>query len=130
MPMQTLAELDLPHLAMEDPAFGQEPMHYFAEARKKHPWLATSNFGLVIHQFSAIRELFGRDDKLRPSYDGIVGQLDAKGTPWGRYTEEQMISLPEDKHRLLRGIFASKFTPPFRQPAAADDAPDDLAPAG
>ena len=38
------------------------------------------------------------DDKFRPAYDGIVEQLGAQGTPWGRFTEEQMISLPVEKH--------------------------------
>jgi cytochrome P450 len=113
MIMKTLAQLDLPHLALEEPAFGADPMPYFAAARAKHPWLARSNFGLVVHQLSAIRELFAMDDKLRPSFDGIVAQLDAKGTPWGRFTEEQLIALPADRHRLLRNTFAGKFTPRF-----------------
>ena len=56
--MQALADLDLPHLPMEDPAFGEDPLSYFAEARKKHPWLASSNFGYVVHEFTAIRELY------------------------------------------------------------------------
>jgi cytochrome P450 len=111
--MQLLTQLDLPHLPVEDPAFGADPMHYFAEARKKHPWLARSNIGLLIHEFTAIRELLGRDEKLRPAYDGVVEQLEAHGTPWGRFTEEQMISLPAAKHRKLRDTFATKFTPRF-----------------
>ena len=111
--MQTLAELDLPHLPMEDSAFAQDPFPYFAEARKKQPWRATCKFGLVIHEFTAMRELYGQDDKLRPPYGGIVEQLGLQGTPWGRFTEEQMISLPVDKHRLLRDTFAAKFTPRF-----------------
>ncbi len=111
--MQALADLDLPHLPMEDPAFGEDPLSYFAEARKKHPWLATSNFGYVVHEFTAIRELHWMDDKMRPSFDSIVEQLGAKGTPWGRFTEEQMIALPEAEHKLLRTTFATKFTPKF-----------------
>jgi cytochrome P450 len=111
--MQTLAELDLPHLPVETPAFGRDPVRYFREARKTHPWLATSDIGFLVHEFTAIRELLGQDDALRPAYDGIVDQLGAHGTPWGRFTEEQMISLPEDKHRLLRDAFAAKFTPRF-----------------
>ena len=70
----------LPHLAMDEPEFGTDPMPRFAEAREVHPWLAKSNFGLVVHEFTAMRELFRMDDKLRPSYDGIVdtyGQLDS-----------------------------------------------------
>jgi cytochrome P450 len=111
--MQTLADLDLPHLPMEEPAFGEDPIRFFAEARVRHPWLATSNFGLVVHEFTAIRELFRMDDKLRPSFDGIVAQLGAKGTPWGRFTEDQMISLPAQQHKLLRDVLAARFTPRF-----------------
>src|SRR5581483_10629809 len=84
-----------------------------AAARAKHPWIAKSNLGYVIHEFTAIRELYGRDDRLRPAYDGIVQQLEAHGTPWGRYMESQMISLPVEEHRVLRNTFASKFTPRF-----------------
>ncbi len=111
--MKNLADLDLPFLSVEEPAFGEDPMRYFNAARAKHPWLARSNIGLFIHEFTAIRELLGQDDKFRPAYDGIVDQLGAHGTPWGRFTEEQLISLPADKHRLLRDTFARKFTPRF-----------------
>lgn len=106
-----LDELDLPFLAVEDPAFGVDPRRHFTEARTTHPWLARSNIGMFVHEYTAIRELLGRDDLLRPAYDGIVEQLEAKGTPWGRFTQEQLISLPADKHRLLRDLFARKFTP-------------------
>jgi cytochrome P450 len=109
--MQTLADLDLPYLPMEESAFGEDPYRYFAQARQQHPWLATSKFGLVIHEYTAMRELYGQDDKLRPPYGGIVERLGMQGTPWGRFTEEQMISLPAEQHRLLRDTFATRFTP-------------------
>lgn len=111
--MQKLEQLDLPHLPVQDAAFAKDPMRYFAAAREKHPWLAKSDIGLFVHEYSAIREFLGQDDKLRPAYDGIVDQLGAHGTPWGRFTEEQLISLPADKHRFLRDAFARKFTPRF-----------------
>ena len=111
--MQTLTQLDLPYLPMEDSAFGENPFRYLSEARKKHPWLATCKFGLVVHQYAAIRELYIQDDKLRPPYGDIVERLGLKGTPWGRFTEEQMISLPPEQHRLLRDAFVAKFTPRF-----------------
>jgi cytochrome P450 len=111
--MQTLAELDLPHLPVDEPAFAADPVRYFREARKQHPWLATSSVGLLIHDLTAIRELLGQDDKLRPAYEGIVEVLGAHGTPWGRFTENQLISLPPQTHRLLRDTFAAKFTPRF-----------------
>jgi len=111
--MQTLAELELQHLPVEDPAFGADAVRWFNAARTKHPWLASSSVGYYIHELTAIRELLGQDDQFRPAYDGIVDQFGAHGTPWGRFTEEQMISLPVEKHRLLRDTFAAKFTPRF-----------------
>ena len=111
--MPHLAELDLPHLEMERPEFGEDPMRYFGEARKRHPWLATSNYGYVVHEFTAIRELFPKDDKLNPPYAAVVEMFGTKGTPWGRFTSEQMISLPTEEHKLLRHTFAAKFTPRF-----------------
>lgn len=111
--MQTVAELNPPDLPVETPEFAANPHRYFRDARKKHPWLAKSSMGLLIHEYSAIRELLGQDDKFLPAYEGIVEALDAHGTPWGRFTEEQLISLPTDQHRLLRNAFAAKFTPRF-----------------
>ncbi len=111
--MQTLAELDLPHVTMEDPAFSADPFSGFAAARARHPWLATSKFGLVVHDYSAMNELFRMEDRLRVPYEGIVAMLDLHGTPWGRFTEEQMISLPPAQHKLMRDTFAAKFTPRF-----------------
>lgn len=111
--MQTVNQLDLPYLPVEDPVFAADPVRFFREARQQHPWLASSSIGLLIHEFTAIRELLGQEDIFRPAYDGIVDQLGAHGTPWGRFTEQQLISLPEADHRFLRETFAAKFTPRF-----------------
>jgi cytochrome P450 len=111
--MQNFSELNLPHLPLEDRAFGEDPWTYFTEARKSHPWLASSKFGVVIHELQAIRDLLSQDDKFRPAYDGIVEQLRARGTPWGRFTGEQLMMLPNHTHKLLRTTFAAKFTPKF-----------------
>jgi cytochrome P450 len=113
LPMQTPDQLDLPYLEMDDPAFGENPFPHFDAARASHPWLANSKFGLVITEYRAMRELLGRDDKLRPPYEGVVEMLGLQGTPWGRFTSEQMISLPVDKHRFIRDTFAVKFTPRY-----------------
>jgi cytochrome P450 len=111
--MQSVAELNLPDLPVETPEFAENPYRYFREAGKKHPWLAKSSIGLLIHEYTAIRDLLGQDDKFHPAYEGIVEVLGAHGTPWGRFTEQQMISLPTDQHRVLRDTFAAKFTPRF-----------------
>lgn len=110
--MQTLDALDLYTLPMNDQAMGDDPWPHFEAARAQHPWLARwEGFGYVITQYAAMRELMGRDDVLRPPYADLVGQLGQEGTPWGRFTGEQMIALPVEQHRLLRNTFAAKFTP-------------------
>lgn len=109
--MPNVAELDLPHLAMDEPSFGEDPFPRFAAARAQHPWLATSSLGIVITEHRAMRELFGRDDELRPPYKDVVALLGQEGTTWGRFTEEQLISLPPDQHKFLRNAFAAQFTP-------------------
>ena len=111
--MTALAELELPHLPMDEPRFAADPMPYLAEAKTQHPWLAKSAFGLVVTEYKAMRELLVDDKRLRPSYDGIVQLMGAEGTPWGRFTEEQMIALPTDQHAVLRGLFAPRFTPRY-----------------
>jgi len=111
--MPSVAELALPHLEMDKPEFGQDPLPRFAEARAQHPFLATSSLGVVITEHKAMRELFGRDDELRPPYKDVVALLGQEGTTWGRFTEEQLISLPVDQHKFLRDTFAAKFTPRF-----------------
>ena len=111
--MQHLNDLDLHHLPWDAPEFAADPYPHFAEARKKHPWIAKSDAGYVVFEYNAIRDLMLMDDKMRPSFDGIVELLGAKNTPWGRFTEEQMLALPPREHRVLRDTFAARFTPRF-----------------
>jgi hypothetical protein len=61
---------------MEDPAFSENPFRGLEEARKKQPWLATCKFGLVVHQYAAIRELYIQGDKLRPPYEASSSNWD------------------------------------------------------
>jgi cytochrome P450 len=111
--MQSLAELELPFVDVESAEFAADPVSHFREAKARHPWIAASNLGYWIHDYTAIRELLGKDDKLRPAYDGIIEMMGAHDTPWGRFTEEQLISLPPEQHKLVRNAFASRFTPRF-----------------
>ena len=91
--MQRIDELDLYHLAWEEPAFAANPWPEFEKARARHPWLAKSNAGYVVFELKAIRDLLGHDANLRPSFDGIVEIMDCKGSPWGRFAAEQMIAI-------------------------------------
>ena len=107
----SLAELDLPYLAMEKPEFAANPFPHFAAARQQHPWLAKCSLGYVIHEYAAIKDLVMRNDEFRGSYDGIVELMGAKGTPWGRFTEAQMLAHDGDYHKKLRSVLAPKFLP-------------------
>jgi len=51
------------------------------------------------------------DDCLRGSYDGIVQLMGAQDTPWGRFTESQMLAHSGDSHRRLRSVLVPKFNP-------------------
>ena len=110
--MTTPDSLDLYPMPLGEPEMGQDPWSEFDKARAVHPWLAKwEGHGIVIHEYKAMRELFGRDDQLRPPYADIVGHLGQEGTPWGRFTQEQLISLPPQQHKLLRHALAARFTP-------------------
>lgn len=111
--MQALAELNLPFLPMGTAEFAEDPFRFVAEARKQHPWIARCESGYCVFDYSAINEIHRMDDMLRPSFDGIVEQMEAGGTPWGRFFNEQLIALPSDQHRFIRDTFAAKFTPRF-----------------
>ena len=66
--MPGIAELELPHLAMEEPAFAADPFPHFDTARAAHPWLASSNFGFVVTQYQAVRELLAMEANMRTPY--------------------------------------------------------------
>jgi cytochrome P450 len=112
--MQTsIHDLDLFHLPWETPEFAADPYPFLEAARARHPWLARSNAGFVVFELRAIRELLVRDDQMRTSFDGIADIMNARGTPWGRFVQEQMIALPDDEHKVLRTALATKFTPRY-----------------
>ena len=69
--MQSLSELDLFHLPMESADFAADPFPHFEAARAKHPWLAMSNFGLVVTEYAAMKDLLAMD-RLRTANDGVV----------------------------------------------------------
>lgn len=111
--MQRVDELDLYHLEWDQPSFAANPYPEFDKARQKHPWLAKTDAGYAVFELQAIRDLLGNDENLRPSFDGIAEIMECKGSPWGRFCEEQMIALPDREHKLLRETFAAKFTPRY-----------------
>jgi cytochrome P450 len=109
--MQSAAELDLPHLAMEDPAFADDPFSRFAAARERHPWLAKAAFGYVVTDYEAIKDLLSMDDRFRTAHEGVVALMQAEGSAWGRFQREQILALSGDAHKRIRDVLAPMFTP-------------------
>ena len=110
-----LADLELYRLPWNSPEMAENPYPFIEAARAVHPWLARTDEGYVVIGYQAIRDLLelDQDDKYRASFDGIIEILGAQGTPWGRFTSEQMLALSGDEHRRLRDTFAARFTPRY-----------------
>lgn len=109
--MLAISQLELHHLPLEEATFASNPLPHFAAARAKHPWLAVSSFGYVVHEYGALKELLWMDDRMIAPFDGIVEMSGGKGTAWGRFTEEQMIAQRGETHKRMRDIFTPRFTP-------------------
>lgn len=109
--MQILADLELHSLPMADPAFSADPWPEFAKARAAHPWLATCDFGFVIHQYDAMRDLLWLDHSLTGAYHDVVEIMEAEGTPWGRFQHESLLARTGDAHKRIRSVLAPAFTP-------------------
>ena len=109
--MQPISELDLYHLAMEEPWFAEDPVSEFDKARAKHPWLASSNLGHVITHYPVVRELFSNEERMRTSFDEMVDFMGAKDTPWGSFQHRHILNQSGAEHKMLRDTLALAFTP-------------------
>lgn len=110
--MQTISDLKLPHLALEDPEFARNPFPHFEAARDEHPWLATSNLGYVVTGYQAVRDLMALEARhMRMPYDLMVDAMGARGTEWGRFQEGHMLGKSGAEHKRLRDMLAPAFTP-------------------
>lgn len=109
--MQNISDLDLYHLAMEQPWFAEHPQPHFAEARMQHPWLAKSDLGYVVTSYQAVRDLMAHKDRMRWPFDHLVDLMDASGTPWGTFQERHLMGRTGEEHARLRNVLAPSFTP-------------------
>ncbi len=110
--MEALSELDLPYLQIGETAFAADPIHAISIAKQQHDWLATSDYGYVVHEYAAMKELFrDHDIDMRVPLDGVVSIMGVEGTPWGRFMDEQLLNLSGAPHKQLRDIVAPMFTP-------------------
>jgi cytochrome P450 len=109
--MQLLNDLGLPHVPVNTPEFDRNPLPYIEAARRQHPWLAKINEGYFVHGYQAIKDFSIMDDKLAPSFDGIVEIYGAQGTEWGRWMQEHVIAISGPRHVRIRNSIAHAFTP-------------------
>jgi cytochrome P450 len=109
--MQTITDLALPNLPMDQASFAQDPWPHFTAAREEHPWLSTCPFGFVIHSYDAMRDLLGMDRNLRGAYENVVQIMQAQGTPWGRFQLESLLAQNGEAHQRIRRVLAPAFTP-------------------
>lgn len=109
--MQTINDLALANLPMEEPDFAANPWPHFAAAREQHPWLATCAFGYVIHQYDAMRDLLWLDHSLQGAYVDVVDIMEARGTHWGRFQQESLLAQTGESHKRIRNVLAPAFTP-------------------
>jgi cytochrome P450 len=108
---QTIADLKLPSLPMNEPSFTANPWPYFDEAREQHPWLATCPFGYVLTEWQAMRDLLWLDHSMIGSYHDVIDIMNARGTPWGRFQEDMLLARNGEDHKRIRNVLAPAFTP-------------------
>ena len=109
--MQLISDLDLPFLEIENPAYVTNPWPFFAEARKHHPWLATTNFGYYVHGYDALKAISLQPDGLKGDFSKIVAYYGVEGTDWAKFQVEQLLGLSGDRHRRIRASVGDAFTP-------------------
>jgi cytochrome P450 len=109
--MQSIAELDLPYLAVDDPNFWADPFTPFQAAWRQHPWLAKSPNGYMVTEYAAMKELLSMDDRLLFAQDEFIDFYGARGSRWGNFQEEGLIALTGERHQRIRDVLAAAFTP-------------------
>ena len=109
--MQPITQLTLPQLAMENPAFAEDPFSQFNWARRQHAWLAKNSFGYVVTEYAAIKDLLGMDDKLRVAHEGMIDLMNARGSRWGAFQLDSILGIGGERHKRIRDVLAPAFTP-------------------
>ena len=109
--MQPITELSLPYLPIGSPEFAQDPISRFNAARALHPWLAKTDYGYVITEYAAIKDLLGMDAQMRPPHELIIDAMNARGSRWERFQMESLLAIHNADHKRIRDVVAPMFTP-------------------
>lgn len=102
---------ELPLLPIDTPEFAADPQPFYEAARAQHPWLGRFTQGYAVHGYDAHVELLADDVNLVPGLGPIVDFYGMRGTMWGRFMEEMVLSVSGDLHTRLRGSVVHAFTP-------------------
>jgi cytochrome P450 len=102
---------ELPLLPIDTPEFSADPQPFLERARAQHPWLARFSQGYAVHGYQAHVDLLADDVNLVPGLGPIVDFYGMRGTMWGRFMEEMLLSATGDLHTRLRASVAQAFTP-------------------
>ena len=109
--MRPVTELSLPHLAIGSPEFARDPVSQFDTARAQHPWLAKTDYGYVITEYAAIKDLLGMDAQMRPPHEVFIDAMNARGSRWERFQMESVLAIHNADHKRIRDVIAPMFTP-------------------
>jgi cytochrome P450 len=109
--VQSIDDLDLMNLPIEDRAFAEDPEPWFAQARAKHPWLARFSHGYLVHGHREIRDLMQMDDKLQIATEDVVRIMGATGKPWGDFMMNLLIARRGADHKRMREALKPFFKP-------------------
>jgi cytochrome P450 len=109
--MQSVAELDLYDLPIGEQRFADDPDPHMIAARKKHPWLARSPFGIVITEYNACGEILLMDDQLKTPAEHVVEIMGGEGTNWARFEVECLIARDRGDHERIRSAVKMAFSP-------------------
>ena len=109
--MSTIAELDLYDLPIGEQAFANDPNPHMIAARKKHPWLAKSDFGIVVTDYEACDDIMRMDAKLETPAAHIVQIMGGEGTNWARFQVEGLIARDGADHERMRSAVNKAFLP-------------------
>ena len=109
--MRPVTELSLPYLAIGSPEFARDPVSQFDTARAQHPWLAKTDYGYVITEYAAIKDLLGMDAQMRPPHEVFIDAMNARGSRWERFQMESVLAIHNADHKRIRDVIAPMFTP-------------------
>ncbi|MGE3692263.1 MAG: cytochrome P450 [Novosphingobium sp.] len=103
--------IEIPDLPIDTPEFSANPDPFHIAALRDHPWLGRFAQGYAVYGYQAHEELMADDENLVPGLGPIVDFYGMRGTMWGRFMEEMLLTATGDFHTRLRASVQHAFTP-------------------